>query len=112
MHVYYCFSPQIEYFIEMEDSDQKQVIQSMPVAWQHDKALGDCMIELYENKLWTDVTFRCSNHDDHERIHAHRIVLAARSPVFQAMFFGSCSGANEEIVLDNTESETFDLFLR
>ena len=49
---------------------------------------------------------------DAKRIHAHKIVLAARSPVFQAMFFGPCAQSNEEIVLDNTEKETFDLFLR
>jgi hypothetical protein len=28
----------------------------------------------------------------HQRIHAHRIVLAARSPVFQRMFFGGAAG--------------------
>jgi hypothetical protein len=96
----------------MEACNETQSNQSLPAAWQHDKALGDCMIKLYENKLWTDVKFRCKGHDDIERIYAHKIVLAARSPVFQAMFFGPCTEEKEEIMLDNIEAETFDLFLR
>jgi hypothetical protein len=84
----------------------------LPAAWQHDKALGDCMIKLYENNLWTDVKFKCKDHDDNERIHAHKIVLAARSPVFQAMFFGPCTEGKNEILLDSIKGETFDLFLR
>ncbi|XP_060560406.1 uncharacterized protein LOC132720305 [Ruditapes philippinarum] len=96
----------------MEACNETQSSQSLPAAWQHAKALGDCMIKLYENKLWTDVKFRCKDHDDNERIHAHKIVLAARSPVFQAMLFGPCAEENEEILLDSIEAETFDLFLR
>ncbi|XP_060560405.1 BTB/POZ domain-containing protein 6-B-like isoform X2 [Ruditapes philippinarum] len=99
----------------MEGSSQYQIIQGnggMPVTWQHDKALGECMIELYEKSLWTDVKFKCNGHNEQERIHTHKLVLAARSPVFQAMFFGPCSYDYEDIVLDNTGAETFDIFLR
>ncbi|XP_060589274.1 BTB/POZ domain-containing protein 6-B-like [Ruditapes philippinarum] len=96
----------------MEAGSHTQSNQSLPAAWQHDKALGDCMIKLYENNLWTDVKFRCKGHDENEGIHAHKIVLAARSPVFQAMFYGPCAEGTEEIVLESTEAETFDLLLR
>ncbi|XP_060560396.1 BTB/POZ domain-containing protein 1-like [Ruditapes philippinarum] len=96
----------------MEACTGTQSSQDLPAAWQHDKALGDCMIKLYENKLWTDVKFKCKDHGDYERIHAHKIVLAARSPVFQAMFFGQCTEEKEDILLDSIEAETFDLFLR
>ncbi|XP_060560401.1 BTB/POZ domain-containing protein 6-B-like isoform X2 [Ruditapes philippinarum] len=96
----------------MEASYHTQSNKILPDAWQHDKALGDCMIKLYENNLWTDVKFKCKGHDGNECIHAHKIVLAARSPVFQAMFYGPCADGTNDIVLDSTEAETFDLFLR
>ncbi|XP_053395927.1 uncharacterized protein LOC123547760 [Mercenaria mercenaria] len=96
----------------MEASVQEQLEQTMPVAWQHNKDLGDCMIELYNKGLWTDVTFRCKDHGENERIHAHKIVLAARSPVFQAMFFGPCANEKDEVQLENAEAKILDLFLR
>jgi hypothetical protein len=66
------------------------------------------MIKLYENNLRTDVKFRCKGHDENKG----KIVLTARSPVFQAIFYGSCAEGTNDIVLDSTEAETFDLFLR
>jgi hypothetical protein len=70
----------------MENSSQYQTNQSnegMPVAWQHDKALGECTIELYENSLWNDVKLKYFDHNEQELIHMHKLVLATRSPVFQ-----------------------------
>ncbi|XP_053391415.1 uncharacterized protein LOC128554193 [Mercenaria mercenaria] len=96
----------------MEGSVQDQLEQTTPVDWQHNKDLGDCMIEIYNKGLWTDVTFRCKDHDENEGIHAHKIVLAARSPVFQAMFFGPCANGKDEVQLDNAEAKVLDLFLR
>ncbi|XP_053395926.1 BTB/POZ domain-containing protein 1-like [Mercenaria mercenaria] len=95
----------------MEGSVHEQLEQTMPVAWQHNKDLGDCMAELYNKRLWTDVKFHCNDHDENERIHAHKIVLAARSPVFQAMFFGPCASGKDEIDLDNVQAEIMDLLL-
>ncbi|XP_060575293.1 BTB/POZ domain-containing protein 3-like [Ruditapes philippinarum] len=77
--------------------------------WQLNKNLGGCLIELYERNLWTDVKFCCKDHDEGETIHAHKIVLAARSPVFQQMFFGAFKQNKEEI---DAEKRVFDLLLR
>lgn len=82
-------------------------------SWQLDKKLGSCLLHLYTASLWTDVCFRCSDHDDNNissRIRVHKIVLAARSPVFQAMFFGPCADLNTEIYLNDCDSETLNLF--
>ncbi|XP_053393247.1 BTB/POZ domain-containing protein 6-B-like [Mercenaria mercenaria] len=70
------------------------------------------MTELYKKKLWTDVKFRCKDHNDDERIHAHKTILTARSPVFQAMFFGAFDESREEVPLKDAEKEIFDLLLR
>ncbi|XP_053391420.1 kelch-like protein 11 isoform X2 [Mercenaria mercenaria] len=91
----------------MEGSDQEPLLH-----WQHNKDLGNCMIELYKNRLWTDVKFRCKDHDEGERISAHKVVLAARSPVFQAMFFGPCADGKDEVDLTNAVGATLDIVLR
>ncbi|XP_045185714.2 uncharacterized protein LOC123543710 [Mercenaria mercenaria] len=70
------------------------------------------MLEMYDKGLWTDVKFRCKDHDEEEVITAHKIVLAARSPVFQAMFFGPCADGKGEVELKNVEKEILHLFLR
>ena len=80
--------------------------------WQLNKSLGSCLIELYEKKKWTDVKFCCNDHDvddADDRIHAHKLILAARSPVFQRMFFGPF---NEREVPTVAEKRIFDLLLR
>ena len=83
--------------------------------WQSDLKLGDCMLQLFDEGLWTDISFRCSDQTEEnprDGIHAHKIVLAARSPVFQAMFFGPCKESNTVIEVQDAESQYFELFLR
>ena len=50
--------------------------------------LGQQFGELLEDVENADVTFDVSG----ENFHAHRVVLAARSPVFKSMFFESKKG--------------------
>lgn len=91
---------------------QQQVQQQPTQYWQIGKNLSDCMQELYANCLWSDVKFRCKDHEDEERIYAHKIVLAARSPVFQEMFFGVWTQSSDDVELKEADKKTFDLFLR
>ncbi|XP_048544801.1 BTB/POZ and MATH domain-containing protein 3-like [Triticum urartu] len=57
----------------------------------------------------TDVSFTTNG----ETFHAHRAVLAARSPVFRAKFFGPEAGAtSSNIVLDDIEPATFKVLLK
>ncbi|XP_053393509.1 BTB/POZ domain-containing protein 6-B-like [Mercenaria mercenaria] len=81
--------------------------------WQVGKHLESSLSYMYENKLWTDVVFRCKkNLDDNttDRVLAHRNILAARSPVFEVMLYGKF--ARDEIELNDVEAEIFDLVLR
>jgi hypothetical protein len=103
----------------MESEDAVYVLQrstdarqTYNVGWQQDKGLGACMLEMYNQSLWTDVSFRYKDHPETAIIKAHKIVLAARSPVFQAMFFGPCADRNDQVELEYVTRETFDLFLR
>lgn len=80
--------------------------------WQVGKNLGTCIQGMYDSKLWTDVKFRCKDHDEGERTHAHKIILAARSPVFQELFYGSRAENKDELELLDIQKDIFDIFLR
>lgn len=83
--------------------------------WQMGKALNESFGELFSKSLWTDVEFKCndSDLDLNVSIWAHKIILASRSPVFQAMFYGPCADIQSDVVeLIDTDAHTFTLFLK
>lgn len=68
-------------------------LHSIPVP---DSDLGLHFGKLLEKQEASDVTFVV----DGEKFHAHKLVLAARSPVFKAKFFGSSEQSNEVVITD------------
>ncbi|EAY78543.1 hypothetical protein OsI_33641 [Oryza sativa Indica Group] len=66
---------------------------------------------LLESRDGADVTFRVAGED----VRAHRYILAARSPVFKAEFFGqmkeSSSSSNTVVNVDDMEAEVFRALL-
>ncbi|XP_060588405.1 BTB/POZ domain-containing protein 6-like [Ruditapes philippinarum] len=99
----------------MQSEDTVHVVeckQTFNADWQQGKGLGACMLEMYDQSLWTDVTFHSKDQPEAATIKAHKIVLAARSPVFRAMFFGPCADRRDDVELEHVTRETFDLFLR
>ncbi|XP_045194654.2 BTB/POZ domain-containing protein 1-like [Mercenaria mercenaria] len=91
---------------------QRVIQQPTCVDWQQGKSIGESLLEMFDRCLWTDVKLHCKGHQEGEAIKAHKIVLATRSPVFQAMFFGPCADGKNEVDLENAEEEIFNLFLR
>lgn len=99
---------------------------------KHDGSLPDHLMELLSRGEGADITIRAvppgasssleaPSADDVEGgtpLRAHRVVLAARSPVFRSMFFGAASehaGMREavanEVVLFDTDPKVADWFL-
>ncbi|KAF3943459.1 hypothetical protein ACB098_09G133700 [Castanea mollissima] len=62
---------------------------------------------LLENKECSDVTFNVSG----EKFHAHKLVLAARSPVFETEFFNGMDEDDQEIVVTDMEPNVFKALL-
>ena len=83
------------------------------VDWQLGKSITESISAAQVGEKWSDISFRCSDQDEKdEAIKAHKFILASRSPVFEAMFFGAMKETNDEIKLDDITAETFQLFLR
>ncbi|XP_031271471.1 BTB/POZ and MATH domain-containing protein 4-like isoform X1 [Pistacia vera] len=62
---------------------------------------------LLENEEGSDVTFNV----DGEKFHAHKLVLAARSPVFENEFSDAMEEDNQEIVVTDMEPRVFKALL-
>jgi speckle-type POZ protein len=89
------------------------------VAAEHDLAshtiivpppnMSQQMLQLLESKVGADVTF----HVEHREFQAHKILLAMRSPVFRAEFFGSMTEAATRCVrILDMKADAFETVLR
>ena len=87
----------------------------LPQDWQLGKSLSESTVCLWRAGKHADVWFRCKDQDETvktDRIAAHKLILACRSPVFEAMLYGELAETSEEISLPETEKIPFLLFLR
>lgn len=62
---------------------------------------------LLENEDGSDVTFNV----DGEKFHAHKLVLAARSPVFEAEFSDAMEEDKQEVVVTDMEPRVFKVLI-
>ncbi|XP_057954654.1 BTB/POZ and MATH domain-containing protein 4 [Malania oleifera] len=72
-----------------------------------DSDIGAHFGTLLENMEGSDVTFDVSG----EKIHAHKLVLAARSPVFRSEFFDGLEEDKKEIIVSDLEPKVFKAML-
>ncbi|KAM2878114.1 hypothetical protein FF1_013752 [Malus domestica] len=69
--------------------------------------IGDHFGMLLENEEGSDVTFNVCG----ERFHAHKLVLAARSPLFEKEFFDGMEEENHDVVVTDTDPKVFKALL-
>ncbi|KAK4792213.1 hypothetical protein SAY86_022648 [Trapa natans] len=62
---------------------------------------------LLDNMEGSDITFDVAG----EKFHAHKLVLAARSPIFRAKFFDNVGEDREEIVITDLQPKVFKAML-
>ncbi|KAF5937577.1 hypothetical protein HYC85_025083 [Camellia sinensis] len=72
-----------------------------------DSDIGAHFGTLLENMDGSDVIFNVAG----EKFHAHKLVLAARSPVFRSEFFDGSEGDVQEIVITDMEPTVFKAIL-
>ncbi|XP_044506224.1 BTB/POZ and MATH domain-containing protein 4 isoform X2 [Mangifera indica] len=69
--------------------------------------IGEHFGMLLENVESSDVTFHVAG----EKFHAHKLVLAARSPIFRSKFFEGLEADKQEIVINDLEPKVFKAML-
>ncbi|XP_010923233.1 BTB/POZ and MATH domain-containing protein 3 [Elaeis guineensis] len=70
--------------------------------------LGQCLKELFTSGIGSDIDFEVGD----ETFKAHKQILAARSPVFSAQFFGLIGNPNvDKIVVEDVEPPIFKAML-
>lgn len=72
-----------------------------------DSDIGQHFGMLLENMEGSDISFDVGG----EKFHAHKLVLAARSPVFQSEFFDGMDEDKQEIVVTDLEPKVFKAML-
>ncbi|CRK98220.1 CLUMA_CG011583, isoform A [Clunio marinus] len=72
--------------------------------------INNCYEKMFENKLFTDFEIKCN---DEKSLYVHRVILAAKSPVFMAMMTNDMEEAAENCVtLHDVDSVTMKELLR
>ncbi|KAL2893380.1 BTB/POZ and MATH domain-containing protein 3 [Bienertia sinuspersici] len=70
--------------------------------------MGKCFKDLLDNEIGCDIVFKVGD----EKFNAHKLVLAARSPVFRAQFFGLVGNPNmDTVVVEDVEPSIFKAML-
>ena len=70
-----------------------------------DSDIGAHFGMLLENMEGSDIIFNVSG----ETFHAHKLVLAARSPIFRSDFFDGSEGNLQEIIVTDMEPNVFEV---
>lgn len=70
--------------------------------------MGQSLKDLLESEVGCDIVFQVGD----ETFKAHKLILAARSPVFRAQFFGLVGNPNmDEVVVEDVEPSIFKVTL-
>lgn len=70
--------------------------------------IGRCFKELFELHIGCDITFEVGD----EKVQAHKWILAARSPVFKAQFFGPIGKPDmDRVVVEDVEPIVFKVIV-
>lgn len=79
-----------------------------PLVARKSETINNILSTLFNSDHLSDVTFNIRS----DIIPAHRLILAARSDVFCAMFYGPAANANRNVDIEDIETNTFLLMLQ
>jgi len=87
--------------IVVTNSQENDIVKCLPIS--------NTVINFLNNQNLTDVTLQCQG----KEFKAHKLILAAASPVFEAMFQeGTKEHEDNYVNIEDIDSDIFDVFLR
>ncbi len=98
--------------LEKEAEKEKEEEEALESENAPESEVANRLSSLCLSDKWADIYFLVGK-EKPERIPAHKVILAARSEVFAAMFFGQFSEATQtQIEVDDLEPAEFKIMLR
>jgi BTB/POZ domain len=97
--------------LEIEEWTEKTITVANSSCTETDQHLSitNKIANFLTNQTLTDVTFECQG----KKLRAHKVILAAASPVFEAMFKEGTKELEENyVIIQDIESDVFEVFLR
>jgi len=91
--------------VDKEKSDSHAVEVNIP------RTLPNCLENLIKTGQNSDVELVVGEEGATEHYHAHKLILAARSDVFQAMFYGPIKETTDRICIPDCDPEAFKLVI-
>lgn len=80
--------------------------------WRDRKGIRGCLEYCLENEHLRDIQFRFVAETPLQTARAHRLILAVRSPVFEAMFYGPLADGADHVDITDIDSSAFKSMLR
>ncbi|XP_045185878.2 BTB/POZ domain-containing protein 6-B-like [Mercenaria mercenaria] len=91
--------------------DKKSPMEDTDMDWRETKTAEQCLSHLCLSEHLSDICFVFKSHKD-VKLPAHKFVLSMRSPVFEAMFYGTLAEGGSTISIEDIEPETTKDLLR
>lgn len=83
-------------------------------AGREPETIAESLSVMFNNNELSDVCFKFPNETMEEKcvLKAHKLILAIRSPVFKAMFYGTLQETGQDVNIEDISYEIFQSLLR
>lgn len=83
----------------------------IPDNWRDGKTVLECNRYMLNEQIGCDVVFHVGNPGEQRPFHAHKFMLALRSSVFNAMFYGTLPQTDRPIEITDVHPNAFEQML-
>ncbi|XP_062608128.1 BTB/POZ domain-containing protein 6-B-like [Saccostrea cucullata] len=76
--------------------------------------VNESLRAMFNNAEMSDISFKFPNESEEEKsvLRAHKLILAIRSPVFKAMFYGTLQEVGQDVNIEDISYDIFKTLLR
>ncbi|XP_023228150.1 BTB/POZ domain-containing protein 6-B-like [Centruroides sculpturatus] len=82
-------------------------------SWQSEiTSVSNSLKHILEFRDFSDVTFSFGEFSNEKKVKAHKLILAMRSDVFQAMFYGTMREERSDVLVTDIDEHIFQIMLK